>query len=103
VLKEMVAHKVEDNTARDDNVHDDELAKVVNDIVVGIAHSELPGVGRMNRQLVEVANETAAAAAAVQRLDADIVDMAVAFGLGVVHRWGVEGTSLVESHSCIVH
>jgi hypothetical protein len=36
----------------------------------------------------------------VQRLDADIVDMAVAFGLGVVHRWGVEGTSLVES---IVH
>jgi len=99
VLKEMVAHKVEDNTARDDNVLDDELAKVVNDIVVGIAHSELPGVGRMNRQLVEVANETAAAAA-VQRLDADIVDMAVAFGLGVVHRWGVEGTSLVES---IVH
>jgi hypothetical protein len=85
VLKEMVAHKVEDNTARDDNVLDDELAKVVNDIVVGIAHSELPGVGRMNRQLVEVANETAAAAA-VQRLDADIVDMAVAFGLGVVHR-----------------
>ena len=64
MLKEMVAHKVEDNTARDDNVLDDELAKVVNDIVVGIAHSELPGVGRMNRQLVEVANETAAAAAA---------------------------------------
>lgn len=102
MLKEMVAHKVEDNTARDDNVHDDELAKVVNDIVVGIAHSELPGVGRMNRQLVEVANETAAAAA-VQRLDADIVDMAVAFGLGVVHRWVVEGRSLVASDNCILH